>query len=230
MSLFAIADTHLSFGTDKPMNIFRGWQDYETRLEKNWRNIVTDNDTVVIAGDISWAMSLEQSKNDFAFLDSLPGEKLILKGNHDYWWNTRRKIESFWEENGFNTLRLVHNSAYKVGDFAVCGTRGWFYDAETDVDKKVLLREAGRLRTSISEAKKLGCEPIVFLHYPPISQTAECRELLSVLEEEKIRRCYYGHLHGAGKYRAFTGEHNGIDFSLISGDFLEFCPKIIEKI
>lgn len=230
MSLFAIADTHLSFGADKPMDIFRGWENYEERLEKNWRAVVTDNDTVVIPGDISWSMSLEGAKEDFAFLHSLPGQKLILKGNHDYWWNTRTKIEKFWTENGFTTLHLVHNSAYKVGDFCVCGTRGWFYDAEKDADKKVILREAGRLRTSIREAKKLGGEIIVFLHYPPLSLTATCDELLSVLEEEEIKRCYYGHLHGASKYRAFTGERNGVKFALISGDFLEFCPKIIEKI
>lgn len=230
MSLFAIADTHLSFGADKPMDIFRGWENYEERLEKNWRAVVNDSDTVVIPGDISWAMSLDGAREDFAFLDSLPGQKLILKGNHDYWWNTRTKIEKFWEENGFTTLHLVHNSAYKVGDFCVCGTRGWFYDAEKDADKKVILREAGRLRASIGEAKKLGGEPIVFLHYPPLSLTATCDELLSVLEEEGIKRCYYGHLHGASKYRAFTDERNGVKFSLISGDFLEFCPKIIEKI
>ena len=135
MSLFAIADTHLSFGTDKPMDIFGGWSDYTERLGKNWRAVVSDDDTVVIAGDISWAMKLEEAKADFSFLDSLTGKKLIIKGNHDYWWQTKKKLDLFLTENGFDTIEILFNNAYRVGDFTVCGSRGWFYDAQTSADK-----------------------------------------------------------------------------------------------
>ena len=188
MALFAIADTHLSLNTNKSMNVFNGWDDYVERLEQNWRALVTDEDTVVIAGDISWGMSLEQAQLDFAFLNSLPGKKLIFKGNHDYWWTTRRKMDRFFEENGFHTLRIVHNDAVAVGDYAVCGTRGWFFDAEEDADKLVLLREAGRLRASIKAAKETGLTPVVFLHYPPRYADQVCDEILSVLYEEGIER------------------------------------------
>lgn len=227
MSLFAIGDTHLSFGTDKPMDIFRGWQNFEERLQKNWNSVVKDTDTVVIAGDISWAMNIEGAKEDFRFIDDLNGRKLIMKGNHDYWWSTKKKADTFFAANGFSSLEILFNNAYRIGDVSVCGTRGWFYDGEKD--NKILLREAGRLRMSINEAKKLGGEPVVFLHYPPLNQEKVCEEIYSVLVEEGIKRCYYAHLHGVSQNFAFTGERDGIKFSLISGDFLNFCPKLIEK-
>lgn len=228
MSLFAIADTHLSFSTDKPMDIFGGWQDYVERLEKNWKAVVSDKDTVVIAGDISWAMSLEGALEDFRFLNSLPGNKLIFKGNHDYWWSTMRKMETYLSENGLDTIKIMHNSAVRVGDYTVCGSRGWFFDAEEDSDNKVLLREAGRVRRSIEEAQRIGGEPIVFLHYPPLTQNMVCNEIVSVLMENNIKRCYYGHLHGASTHNAYIGEKYGIKFDIISGDFLKFCPKLVE--
>lgn len=167
MSLFTIADLHLSFGVDKPMDVFPGWQDYTSRLEKNWRAIIDEEDTVVIAGDISWAMKLEETTADFTFLESLPGKKLLLKGNHDYWWTTRKKIEEHLAACGFHTLDIVFNSAAPVGEVCVCGSRGWFYDAESDQDKKVLNREVGRLRTSIALAKATGLEPVVFSSLSP---------------------------------------------------------------
>ncbi len=225
MALFAIADLHLSLGTDKPMDDFRGWDGYIQRIEEQWRAAVTPDDTVVIAGDISWGMSLEEAAQDFAFLHSLPGQKLILKGNHDYWWTTRRKMERFFEENGWDTLRFVHNDTVVVDDtVAVCGTRGWFFDAESEADKKVLQREVGRLTTSIQAAEKTGKEPVVFLHYPPIYGDTVCEEIMSVLTEHHIRRCYYGHIHGSGIARAFNGEYRGIRFTLISGDAIAFNP------
>lgn len=228
MSIFAIGDTHLTFSTDKPMDIFRGWTDYVERLEKNWRAVVGEDDTVVIPGDISWAMSLEQAKNDFAFLHSLPGKKLIMKGNHDYWWTTKRKMDTFLSENGFDSVAILHNNAFRVGDFTLCGSRGWFFDAENS-DSKVLLREAGRLDMSIEEGKKLGGELIVFLHYPPVMSNMRCNEMMAVLKKHGIERCYYGHLHGESTLRAVRETVDGIKFSLVSADFLEFCPKIIEK-
>ena len=226
MALFAIADTHLSLGgTNKSMTVFSGWDDYVERLEKNWRLLVKPEDTVVIAGDISWGMNLKQAREDFAFLHNLPGRKLILKGNHDYWWTTRRQMDRFFEENGFDTLRIVHNDAVEVdGRFAVCGSRGWFFDAEDDADKLVLLREAGRLRTSIQAAKATGLEPVLFIHYPPIYSDQVCPEIMDVLKEEGITRCFYGHVHSKGIRLAVEGEVDGIFYRLISADALQFCP------
>ena len=229
MSLFAIGDPHLSFSCDKPMDIFRGWDDYVARLEKNWNSVVTENDTVVVPGDISWAMGLTNAKKDFEFLNNLNGTKIILKGNHDYWWNTMNKMNSFLSENEFESIKILHNNSYKISDFAVAGTRGWFYDDTCEADKKVILREAGRLQTSINEAKKLGGEVIVFLHYPPISATQKCDEILNVILENDIKRCFFGHLHGFVPPENTFIEYEGVKFTLVSADKLNFCPKIIEK-
>lgn len=228
MALYAIGDTHLSLGTDKPMTVFAGWDHYVERLEENWQRVVTEDDTVVIAGDISWGMSLEQAKPDFAFLHNLPGKKLLFKGNHDYWWTTRRKMDNFFEENGLTSLRIVHNDAVEVdGCMAVCGSRGWFNEDGEEADHTVLLREAGRLRASITAAKQTGFEPIVFLHYPPLFSGQRCEEILQVLQEESIDRCYYGHVHSAGIRMAFNGNENGTEYRLISADALGFCPILI---
>lgn len=230
MHLFAIADTHLSLRTNKPMDIFQGWSDYVQRLEANWRRLVSDDDVVVIPGDISWEMDLQKCKQDFAFLERLPGTKILMKGNHDYWWTTKRKMDAFIEENGLSTLKILFNNAYRFGDYTIVGTRGWFYDAEADADKKVLLREKGRLQLSIDAGKALGGELICFLHYPPLSLNQSCEELLSVLRDEQIRRCYYGHLHGPSTSLAFIGDRDDIHFQLISADYLHFCPFLVEKI
>lgn len=229
MSLFAIADTHLSLGTDKPMDIFKGWSGYVDKLKENWERAVTDSDTVVIAGDISWGMSLEGALEDFKFIDSLPGQKIILKGNHDYWWTTMKKMDTFLSQHDIKTIRFLHNNTLTVGNIAVCGSRGWFFDAEESADNKVLLREAGRLRTSINLAKETGLEPVVFLHYPPITQNMVCEEIYNVLLETGIKRCYYGHLHGPSMTRSINSVRDGIEFALISCDFLAFAPKIIEN-
>ncbi|MCY1714334.1 metallophosphoesterase [Caproiciproducens galactitolivorans] len=228
MSLFAIADLHLSLGCDKPMDVFPGWQNYTDRLEKNWRAVVGRDDTVVIAGDISWAMKLEEAINDFSFINSLPGKKLILKGNHDYWWSTRKKIEDFLKQNGLDTIRIIHNNAVIVGEVAVCGTRGWLYNAETDEDVKIVNREVGRLNASIDDAEKQGAKPVVFLHYPPVYDGAECKGILDVLKERGIQKCYFGHIHGSeAARRAITGEYEGIKMVLISCDYLNFMPALV---
>ena len=228
MALFAIGDLHLSLNDNKPMDIFHGWEDYVSRLEMNWRSVVSETDTVVIAGDISWAMSLADAQADFTFLHSLPGKKLLFKGNHDYWWTTRRKMDTFLKEQGFDNMRIVHNDACAVDDrFAVCGTRGWFYDAEQDADRLILAREVGRLRTSVNAAKETGLTPICFLHYPPVFGDAQCREILDALHELDITRLYYGHIHSSGIRRAFNGEYEGITMQLISGDAVGFMPQLI---
>ena len=228
MALFAIADLHLSLGSDKPMDVFEGWDGYVARLEKNWRGAVTENDTVVVAGDISWAMKLEEAVTDFAFIHSLPGKKLILKGNHDYWWTTKRKIDAFLAENGFTSIQIVHNNAYRVGTIGVCGTRGWLYNAESGEDQKIVRREAGRLNASIDDALRQGAEPVVFLHYPPVYDGEECREILDILVNRGIKQCYFGHIHGSqAAKRAVQGEYCGVRLHLISCDYLGFLPVLV---
>jgi uncharacterized protein len=230
MSLFAIADLHLSLCADKPMDIFRGWENYVEKIDRNWRAVVREEDTVVIAGDVSWAMSLQGLSEDFRFLDALPGKKLIVKGNHDFWWDTMKKMKSYLAENGFGSIAIIHNSAETVSGLdgiAVCGSRGWFNDEGND--KKILLREVGRLETSIQVAEKAGLEPVVFLHYPPVFSDYRCGEIIDTLLKHQVKRCYYGHLHGKACTTAFEGVYEGISFRLISCDHTGFSPIIVEK-
>lgn len=228
MSLFAIADPHLSLGTDKPMDVFSGWNDYVSRLKENWERLITPDDTVVVGGDISWAMKLEECYEDFSFLHSLPGQKIFLKGNHDYWWQTKKKIDDYLVANGFDSIRILFNNAYEVGDFAVCGTRGWYYDKEGEHDIKVINREIGRLKTSYNAALATGKRPVVFLHYPPVYGDVECEEIMNALSELNVKTCYYGHLHGDRTHRnAVQGDYKGIDFHLISCDYTRFVPVLV---
>ena len=230
MALFAIADLHLSFGTNKPMDVFHGLENYTEKLKKKWCAIVKPEDTVVIAGDISWAMNLQEAEADFRFIHELPGKKLILKGNHDYWWSTRKKIEEFLSQNGFYSIDIVHNNAFAVGSIGVCGTRGWLYNSETPEDLKIVNREVGRLEASIGAAEKLGVTPVAFLHYPPVYDNAVCGEILEVLAQHGIRDCYFGHIHGTqAAKRAITGEYNGIKMHLISCDFAGFTPVLVRE-
>ena len=227
MSLFAIADTHLSFGTDKPMDDFIGWNDYTARLQKNWNSIVEPDDTVVIAGDISWAMNFDELKADFEFIHNLNGTKIILKGNHDYWWTTARKMNKFIEENGFNSIKILHNNSYTVGDVSVCGSRGWMFESDEAHDEKVLNREVMRVKASLDSAQ---CEEkIVFLHYPPVTLNSVCDEIFDLLKSYGIKKCFYGHLHGVAAKIAVDDTVEGIDLRLISCDRLSFIPKLIKK-
>nr|MDD5836770.1 metallophosphoesterase [Eubacteriales bacterium] len=225
MSLFAIADTHLSFGTDKPMDSFPGWNDYVDRIEKNWNKIVTDDDTVVIAGDISWAMNFDELKADFDFIERLNGKKIILKGNHDYWWNTSKKMNDFIESQRYKTISILFNNSYDIDGVSVCGSRGWLFDVDDEHDEKVLNREVGRLRLSLESA--VNDEIIVFLHYPPVTTDTKCDEILNLLKEYGIKKCYYGHLHGIAAKKAIDDVVDGIEFRLISCDRLGFVPKLI---
>ena len=227
MALFVIGDTHLSLNTDKPMDVFKGWTDYVQRLEKNWNSVVSPEDSVVIPGDISWGMTFDESLKDFAFLNSLNGTKYILKGNHDYWWNTMNKMTLFLNNNGFDTIKIIHNNAYSAEGFAIGGSRGWFYDDSSADSKKVILREAGRLRTSLQAASRLEGELVAFLHYPPVSETQRCDEIMDVLMEFSVKRCFFGHLHGFVHPNNAKITCDGIDFSLVSADYLGFCPKVI---
>lgn len=228
MAVYTIADLHLSFGTDKPMDVFPGWANYTEKIENNWKHLVTENDTVVIAGDISWAMDLKETYDDFSFINSLPGKKILLKGNHDYWWTTKSKMDRYLSENGFSSMSILHNNFYIADGLALCGSRGWFYDAETDADMKVLHREAGRLRMSLEPAVKAGYVPIAFLHYPPIYNNMECTEITDVLREFGVQKCFYGHIHGGNaSKRAFIGEKDGISYKLIACDYIRFMPLAV---
>lgn len=224
MRLYGIADLHLPFGADKPMDIFRGWENHTGRLEENWRSVVTDEDTVVIPGDISWALSLEDAKADFAFIHSLPGKKIISRGNHDYWFSTKTKADKQLAAWGFDSISILFNNCYEFGDYAICGTRGWVNETGETEDKRILEREAGRLRLSLDAGVKTGKEIIVFLHYPPIFGNSSCYEILEVLHQYGVKTCYYGHLHGASRRHAVGGVLDGVYYELISGDHLGFMP------
>lgn len=230
MSLFALGDTHLSFGSEKPMDIFAGWSDYESRLEKNWRSVVGEDDTVVICGDVSWAMKLDEAMPDLSFLDSLPGKKLLMKGNHDYWWETVKKMKAALAAESISSIDFLYNNAFALGDICIAGTKGWFFDSGAEDEAKALNRELCRLRLSLEQAKGFGGEPVVFLHYPPISHRAVCEEIIDVLCQFGVKRCYYAHLHGPSIKGAYVGEYRGVNFSLVSGDSLGFCPKLIKKV
>ena len=223
MALFVLGDTHLSLGGAKPMDVFPGWEGYVEKLEASWRRLVKPEDTVVLAGDISWSMRLADTRRDFAFLHSLPGQKLIMKGNHDYWWSTANKMNAFFAAEGFDTLRLLHNNSYTVDGYALCGTRGWLFDAGEPHDEKVMNREIGRLRLSLDAAEP-GREKLVFLHYPPVYTGADAPEIVAVLKEYGVRRCFYAHLHGKAIRFAVQGEVDGIRYKLVSADGLHFCP------
>lgn len=227
MSLYAIADTHLSFGTDKPMDTFEGWNNYTERLKTNWNKLVNQDDYVVIAGDISWAMNFSELTADFDFIDKLNGHKIILKGNHDYWWNTAKKMNEFIAENKFDTISILHNNSFDFDDFSVCGSRGWFFDSDESKDEKVLNREVNRIKMSIDSAGK--SDKIVFLHYPPVTMNEKCDEILNLLKQEGIKKCYYGHLHGVAAKFAVDDNIDGIDFKLISADRLNFVPYLVKK-
>ena len=234
MSVFAISDLHLSLNsaTNKSMEVFgRRWQGYVEKLEKNWRALVNEEDTVILAGDISWAISAEEAREDFQFLHELPGKKIVGKGNHDFWWQTMNKLSAFKEQNGFSDISFLYNNAFTVEDFIVAGTRGWFYDPscdnipeETDF-QKIVARETVRLRLSLDEAVKLKSvspekEILAFLHFPVIWAEKCSDEILTVLKEYGIRRCFYGHIHGsydiAGDISHFYCPHiSGFRFNIL---------------
>ena len=224
MSIYAISDLHLSFSVDKPMNIFKGWDNHAERIRANWCRLVKSEDTVVLAGDLSWGLKIEEAEEDFRFLNSLPGRKIILKGNHDLWWNTVKKLKEFFAEKNFDTIDIVFNNCAIAEGFAIAGTRGWFFDDNSG--KKVLLREAGRLETSLKAAKETGLPILTFLHYPPVYSDSVCNEIFDVLKRYEIETVYHGHIHGAGLNNAVK-EYDGVKFLLTSCDLTDFTPVFI---
>lgn len=224
MSLYVIGDLHLCFSDpSKTMSIFGGWESYQERIEKNWLDTVKAEDTVVLAGDISWGMNLRQAEPDLRFINELPGRKIILKGNHDYWWVTKKKMEDFFTEAGFDTLNILHNNHYPYENYGICGTRGWVNMPGETQDEKVLKREVQRLETSIQSAVSAGLEPLVFMHYPPIFATNFNYDILEILYRYKIKECYYGHIHGRSAHElCVTNTYDDINFHLIAGDYTQF--------
>ncbi len=228
MALFAIADLHLSLGTNKPMDIFgERWRNYVEKIEQGWRANVSETDTVIIAGDFSWAMNFEELIPDFDFLESLPGKKLLMKGNHDYWWSTVTKLNALKAQKGYDSIDFMFNTAHLCSGIAACGSRGWDIFASTGHDDKIVRRENGRLKTSCELASKLEGEPVVFMHYPPVSPASCKDEFIEVMQQYNVKRCYYGHIHYSGAGRVFQGEKFGINFKLISADMLNFVPEKI---
>lgn len=227
MALYAIGDLHLCLGAEKPMDIFGGaWTGYMEKLRQGVSQITTD-DTTVLLGDLSWALDLEDAKADFAWINEIPGRKIILKGNHDYWWSTASKFYKFCDANGFSNQFILNNNHYEYDGFAICGTRGWFFEEEKsgEHDEKVFRRELIRLEASLQSAGELP--KMVFLHYPPRYKGYECQEILNLLKAYQVRRCYYGHLHGASHGLAMEGLWDGIEFKLVSADRLNFKPCLV---
>lgn len=235
MSLFSIADLHLSHTAGKPMDKFGArWTDYTEKIDKRWRAVVTDADTVVVAGDISWAIDLEGAVEDFRFIESLPGRKIIGKGNHDYWWQTAAKLEAFKEENGFGTVDFLYNNAFETEDYIISGTRGWYVEEKMQQKEnadyqKIVARENGRLRLSLSEAdairEKTGKPILAYFHFPPVFGDFRCGEFIETLKEFGVKNCYFGHIHGNYTVPRSTNT-DGICFSIISADYLNFVPMI----
>ena len=227
MALYAIGDLHLCLGAPKPMDIFGGnWTGYMDKL-KEGMSVITDADTTVLLGDLSWALSLDESAADFAWINEIPGQKIILKGNHDYWWSTAAKFNKFCETNGFSNMQLLNNNCFEYEDWAICGTRGWFFEEERSGahDEKVFKRELCRLEASLKAAGEK--RKMVFLHYPPRYKGYECKEILELLEKYEVRRCFYGHLHGGSHKLAMEGLWDNVEFRLVAADYLNFKPYTV---
>lgn len=227
MSLFVIADLHLCQGNpEKTMSIFSGWKNYQELIRKNWLELIKNDDTVVLPGDISWGMSLQDSAPDFHFIENLTGEKIIIKGNHDYWWSTKKKMEDFLTAEGCRSIKILHNNHFRYGNYGICGTRGWVNMPGETQDEKVLKREVQRLETSIQSALKENLEPVVFMHYPPIFATNFNYDILEILYRYNIKDCYYGHVHGRSAHElCIKNTYDGVNFHLVSGDYLQFVPE-----
>ena len=243
MSVYAISDLHLStlLETDKSMEVFgKRWDNYMRRIENNWRRLVTNEDTVVIPGDVSWALSLDEALSDLKFIDSLPGKKIIGKGNHDFWWATMKKHREFFEKNGIASIDFLFNNAHETRDFIIAGTRGWYHDEDTQSTQnktdflKLVRRECQRREVSLSAAEKLKegspqKEILVFMHFPPFWNGKESENIMALLEKYRIKRVFYGHIHGN-----YTVEpkfiYKDIEMNIISADYLEFIPKHIAMI
>jgi len=236
MSIYVIGDLHLSFKNPKPMDIFGdNWENHEEKIKQDWLLKVKDEDTVILAGDFSWAINMEDALDDFQFINNLPGKKILLKGNHDYWWTTVTSMKRKLEQNNILNIDFLYNNSFEIENKILCGTRGWsLLEEDSDEDKKIIDREVGRLKYSIQDGiQKYGDEKeiIVFLHYPPITQAYlfknEPSPFIEVLKEYEIKKCYYGHLHGPSIKDAVNGNIEEIELKLVSADGVDFELQIV---
>ena len=230
MALYGIGDLHLSLSGNKSMDVFGGaWEGYVDKLREGL-SVIGPGDTTVLPGDLTWAMSLDENAvADFRFISEIPGRKILLKGNHDYWWSTAKKFYAFCENHGFSDMWVLNNNCWFYGDTAICGTRGWFYEEEKHGahDEKVFRRELLRLEASLRAAG--DHEKLCFLHYPPRFGAYRCQEIQDLLVRYGVTACYYGHLHGASHKAAFQGFWDGVKYQMLSADYLDFKPvKIME--
>lgn len=224
MAIYAIADLHLSFNTDKPMNIF-GWIDYEEKIKKDWLKKVKEEDLVLLPGDFSWELKLENTYKDFNFINELPGKKLMLKGNHDLWWTTLKSMRNYLEVNNIKDVDFIYNNSYEYEKYIIAGTRGWDLECKNEQDEKIKNREVFRLENSILDGiKKYGedKEIIVCMHYPPLEKENLNTEFTKVMKKYNVTKCIYGHLHGKAHESAVEGMINGIEYKLVSCDYTKF--------
>ena len=234
MSIYVMADLHLSFKVNKPMDIFGdNWDNHPDKIKKYWTENIKPEDTVILPGDFSWATYIEDAKPDFDFLNALPGKKILLKGNHDYWWTTLTKMREFVLDNNYENIDFLYNNAYLVEDKIIVGTRGWVLQ-DGEENKKMINRENERLKLSFKYGiQNFGedKEIITFMHYPPVASKnllgSNFLEFYRTMKEYDVKECYYGHLHGNSHKDAIEGEVGGITFHLISADYLDFKPQKI---
>ncbi len=235
MSVYAMSDLHLALSADKPMDVFgSGWSDYMQKIECNWNSTVCKEDTVIVGGDVSWAMYLDECHNDFAYLERLNGTKIILKGNHDYWWESVTKLNRFVENGGYGSIKFLYNNSYIIEDYAICGSRLWLVPGDDRFradDQKAFDRELIRFELSansmLSNIEKFGkeCTRVAVFHYPPFSRGGEFDPVvIEMLKKFGIQKCIYGHLHGKSCEMAHCGVYEGIDFRLVSSDYMKFQP------
>jgi predicted phosphohydrolase len=224
VAIYAIGDLHLSFSNDKPMSIFgSNWDNHYEKIKDNWLKKVNEEDVVLILGDTSWGMKPQEARKDLEFVDALPGHKVLIKGNHDYWWETISKNKRI-----FNNLSIdyIQNNSIQYKDIAICGTRGWICPNEmnfTDKDKKIYMREVNRLKISLESANKDVKEIIVIMHYPPMNSLKQESEFTSLLKEYNVKKVLYGHLHGEASFsQGPMGYFDGIFYKLVSCDYLNF--------
>ena len=230
MSIYAISDLHLSFNTNKPMDMF-GWNNYEEKISQDWRTNVKEEDLVLLTGDFSWEMKLENTYKDFQFINNLPGKKLLLKGNHDLWWTTLKRMREFLKEKEFNNIDFIYNNSYEFENYIIAGTRGWNLVSENIDDKKIKDRELLRLENSIIDGiRKYGEDKpiIVCMHYPPLLKELKNSEFTKILEKYNVKYCLYGHLHGKSHMNVFDGNYNNVAYKMVSCDYTGF--KLIKII
>jgi predicted phosphohydrolase len=232
MSIYCIADTHLSLAVPKPMDVFGNrWRDYVTKLKSRWNSVVSESDTVIVPGDISWGLNLEEAAEDIRFLSALNGKKIIGKGNHDLWWQSEKKLKEFFASEKIDNIYLLHNNAYEVENLIICGSRGWFYDPKSSPPgadpEKISAREVIRTELSLKAANALDPEgtkeKLMFFHFPPVFKDFICAYMIELLKRHGIKRCFYGHIH-TSYYIPRTFEHEGIEMSIVSADYLDFIP------